>query len=110
MTTRHYDYKSARSQLVIAQILKIMRVKRGAGCTQAELAIALDMGITGVSRYVIHMCNEGIIHIAVPVGSTQRGFVPALYKLGPPVIIKKRKPAFSNDPLLAAFFGVMKNV
>lgn len=99
------DFNTEGAKLRLKQITMYLKSLR-LGCSMSQIAVRLEMSQSGISPYVAKLCEDKVIHIAQVVEATQQGCTPAIYKFGPPrVIERRRKPAYMNDPLLAAFFG-----
>lgn len=104
---RNYDYTSANSKLMMKQIKQTIVdcARSKSDATQANIARALDTTVTTVSRYLAHMCEEGIVHVAVPSKAKSGGHLPAIYKPGAGDRVLPAKRTTRIDPLLAAFYG-----
>lgn len=102
---RQYDFSKQSAQKIMRQIVQYVKRAQG-GRTLAQISAALSMSPSGVSPYVVRLCDDKVIHIAQEHQATQRGHIPAIYKIGAMQFIdRRRKPAYMNDPLLAHFFG-----
>jgi len=115
---RRLQGRSKRSQQHIARIAQYIAEQGQASAAQLSALLALDAGT--ISRYLRHMCDSGVIHLAQRHCTEPGRQRPALYASGeanddserwaelpPQVRLTARWPVGQalRDPLVAALFG-----
>jgi len=115
---RRLQGRSKRSQQHIARIAQYIAEEGQASAAQLSALLALDAGT--ISRYLRHMCDSGVIHLAQRHCTEPGRQRPALYASGeanddserwaelPPQVRHSRFWPLGQavrDPLVAALFG-----